>query len=197
MKKTCKPIVLPRSFSGEEELWGDYLEHFQSCCEINEWSLNECRQFLGVSLKGTAQQLFSDLPEDEKYDFKKIIYRFGEHFAPDLRSVNRAQLRVRVRAPGESLTALCASIRRSIGRAYPKFDSGVRSELGIGAFIDEIDDKELRRDLRKADPHSLEDGLSTALHLETVGKCILFKAVMVNRLSDRKTCNRILISRSG
>ena len=49
--------MTPDQFDGKSS-WTDYIAHFEICCEINGWTPPQQAQYLSVSLRGSACQVW-------------------------------------------------------------------------------------------------------------------------------------------
>ena len=163
------PAVMPEVFDGRRDSWRDYLEHFNSCSEVNGWTDKKKCEFFAVRLRGVAQQVDVDLPTHAKQDFYAITNAFSSHFEPEaLSSVVRAQLRGRVRNSGESLSALGSSIRRDVNRAYSDLTTTAKEELSCDFFINALPEREFRVLVRQGRPRTLTDALGLAIELDAI-----------------------------
>ena len=73
----AKPVVMPEIFDGMgRDTWKDYLEHFTACAEVNGWNDHDKCDFFAVRLRGSAQQVYVDLPQSAKVNFCTIASAF-------------------------------------------------------------------------------------------------------------------------
>ena len=49
--------------------WKDYRSHFEVCATINNWNKEDMGMFLAAALRGQAQGILGDLPDDAKCDY--------------------------------------------------------------------------------------------------------------------------------
>ena len=84
------------------------------------------------------------------------------------RLVNKLAFRQRRRIKGESLVDLATNLRQMAARAYPGKTSVFLEEEILDQFITALDTRELRMGVSQASPTSLEEGLTTALRLESL-----------------------------
>ena len=54
-----KPAALPQSYDGLSS-WTDWFCHFKQCILINQWNMEQSKEFLVVSLRKKALQIFQD-----------------------------------------------------------------------------------------------------------------------------------------
>lgn len=112
------------------------MHNFNSCAGVNGWSDRDKCEFLAVRLRGQAQQFYVDLPDMTKLDFYSLTNVLANHFEPEAQdSVIRAELRGLVRKSGESLSALGASIRREVRRAYLGLSSSTLDQLACDFIL--------------------------------------------------------------
>ena len=87
--------IKPATFDGTNS-WKDYKSHFDACAKINNWSIEEKGLFLAVSLRGQAQGVLGDLPEDTNRHYCVLVHALEERFAPPNQTeLYRVQLRQR------------------------------------------------------------------------------------------------------
>jgi hypothetical protein len=166
-----KPIIIPQVFDGTTP-WNDWFMHFKQCILINQWDEMQSREFLIVSLRRKALQIFQELPVDQRLHFYSLIKGLEEQFNPSQQAeMYKAQLRARVKNPRESLQDLHLSIQRLVERAYPNVSVKTRDEIAKDAFIDALPtDHDMRLQVRRIRPSNIHDALCEALALEAIYK---------------------------
>ncbi|KAL5007119.1 hypothetical protein ScPMuIL_015925, partial [Solemya velum] len=161
------PIVMPDIYSGQSK-FRDWLVQFEVCKDINNWTDTQACKFLAVMLRGNALQTFTDIDEDHRNDYTSVVQTLRDRFDPDVDpGVYWAQLRNRVRKRGEPLSELASSIMRLVALAHPQADSHTRSGLSIRYFIEAIDDREIKLQLRRSKPVDMTQALKIALDEES------------------------------
>ena len=92
-----KPAVLPQSYDGLSS-WTDWFCHFKQCILINQWNMEQSKEFLVVSLRKKALQIFQDLPVHETLRFDTLVNALEEKFNPSQQcEMYKAQLRSRTK----------------------------------------------------------------------------------------------------
>ena len=133
-----KPAVLPQSYDGLSS-WTDWFYHFKKMyfnkpMEYGTWSI----EFLVVSLRKKALQIFQYLPVHETLHFDTLVNALEEKFSPSQQcEMYKAQLRSRTKSPKESLQDLSFSIQR-LSRAYPQASLSTSEEIAKDYFIDAL-----------------------------------------------------------
>ncbi len=163
---TRRPKVMPDHYDGKIA-WTDFHAHFEVCARVNGWSNEQKADYMAVSLRGAAQQVYSDLPSQSKGDFQAIVRALEGRFHPAHQAeLFRAQLRSRVRGPKESLPELGQSIRRLIARSYPAAPLDLTETLAKDHFLDALEDSDMRLKLRQNKPQTLDEAVCQAVELD-------------------------------
>ena len=159
--------IKPATFDGTAS-WKDYRSHFEACAKINAWSIEERGLFLAVSLRGQAQGVLGDLPDDTKKHYDLLVKALEERFAPPNQTeLYRVQLRERRQKATESLPELGQAIRRLANQAYPTAPGDVREILAKDQFIDALQSQDMRIKIKQARPTSLNSAVQLAVELQS------------------------------
>ena len=123
--------------------------------------------YLAVSLRGPAQELLGEMSPDMRQNYfillDALCARLWSEGQADL---FRAQLKSRQRKSNETLPELAQSVRRLMSRAYPTAPRGIRETLSLEAFIEALNDGEIRLRLKQGKPTSLDEAVRMAIELE-------------------------------
>ena len=165
MESYNEPNILPDWFDGETPIL-DYLEHFEACAVINNWTERKATHYLAASLRGPALRLLGKNGEAE-LTYSALTSRLKHHFGPSGKAdVFLAELRSRRRKPNETLQELGQSIRYMAGMAYLEFGADRQDKLARGHFLDAIMNPAIREGLFRAQPHTLDEAIEAALNTE-------------------------------
>ena len=158
--------VMPDLYDGKTS-WPEYLIHFDSVAELNNWNHQERIQFLSVSLRGDACMVMQSLTVEERRNYEVLVASLNKRFNPG-NQVNlfRTQLRTRTRKDRETLSQLAQSIRNLASQAYPRADRELFESLCCDHFLDATGDSELRNMLCLVQPQRFDDLVSMAVQLE-------------------------------
>ena len=157
--------------------WNDYRSHFEACASINGWNEHDKGLYLAAALRGQAQGVLGDLPEDRKCHFEYLVRSLEERFAPPNQTeLYRVQLKERRQRASESLPELGQAIRRLVNKAYPRAPGEVRETLAMEHFIDALVNSEIRIKIKKSRPQNLNTAVCLAVELETFYKAESCKA---------------------
>ena len=63
------PVVMANAFNGSGK-FKDWLAAFELCTEFNNWNTETPRKFLVVRLRGDGHEVYVNLEEDTKTDYK-------------------------------------------------------------------------------------------------------------------------------
>ena len=168
--KINRPLILPDQFNGSV-FWCDYQAHFEMCSEVNKWNELEKAQYLAVSLRGSAQQVMSDLSDYERRNYNTLVKAISNRFNPDRQTeLYKAQLRCRKRQPNESIPELGQAIKRIVRLAYPNANFELIDSLSRDHFLDAISDSNLRMQIYQARPTSIDEAVCVAIEFEAYQK---------------------------
>ncbi|XP_070573828.1 uncharacterized protein [Ptychodera flava] len=159
---------MPDKYDGRSS-WRDYYCHFTHCAAINRWNAVEKGHFLAASLRDRAQNMLPriyGLPEEMQYDELVAILeaRFGSLGKAELRLT---QLKCRKRMKDETLADLGQAILDLTEQAYPELDPIAIDKLARQYFSDAIPDAEIRADLFRQRPRTLDAAIRIAIHTES------------------------------
>jgi hypothetical protein len=163
--KSYTPHIKLGVYKGDTSL-ETFLVKFENCSAYCNWSERDRFFHLSNALEGAAGQvLWGAICNSADDLIQSLRRRFGER---DHRQRYRAELKTRRRHDGESLQQLYRDICRLLTLAYP----GPRDELlydvvAVDAFLDALNDKQLRREIMKQKPPNLDAAVAVACELET------------------------------
>ena len=165
-----KPIVMPEPYDGVSSLTlEDWLTNFEICSRINGWTESQKCSFLAVKLRGAALHVFTDLPVEDRNQYFSVVQALRNRFDRSSQTeLYKVQLRARVRKPGENLSELASAIRRLTNRAYPSVSIDVRDDLAKDQFLEALDSRHTRLQVRRQKPRSLDEALSLAIEEEVL-----------------------------
>ena len=117
-----RPIVMPEAFLAvENEEWDSWLSHFEDCAVINEWNHASKAQFLAFRMRGATLLQLQSLSPDMRGDYTGLKRALREKFEPKEQiELNKAEFRARRREGDEKLPDFAGSLRRLVGKAYPR-----------------------------------------------------------------------------
>ena len=144
-----------------------FLAKFENCSEYLNWTVRDRLFHLKASLEGPAGQLLWNAPKD--ISVSRLIELLRNRFGTNNQAERyRAELRARKRQPNELLQSLYHDIARLMSLAYPG-QTGVMSEVvARDAFLEALDDPQLRIRILEREPKTLEDALHSASRLEAL-----------------------------
>ena len=158
-------------FDGKESL-EVFLLQFDNCSEHNEWDESEKLSQLKGALKGGAAQImmgnrgevltYSKLREELQKCFG-LEGHLGQYWT---------QLKDRRRQKGESLRALYQDVSHLALLAFPGPQSELKDRLSVDAFVDSLNDYELKRSVKDRFPKDLANAFQIALDLEANRKSL-------------------------
>ena len=149
--------------------WKDFLVHFEACKEYNGWSDKEATYQLFTCCQGSALAALSvnDVNPKEMC-YEELVGLMSKEFGPRECSENYFQeLSKREQKPGEGLYGLAQDIKRLTALAYPRTERKERDRIAREHFKNAIGDSELRKELFRSRPNTLEDAVQSALAVES------------------------------
>jgi len=159
-----KKWLILEKFDGTTPL-SIFLNQLDTCARYNGWDLEDKASHLRVSLKGNAAYII-DVENLEGASYQKLIRRIKGRFGTEGQSsLYRSQFRTRRRGK-ETLQTLYHDINRMAGLAYPGKSSIHRKLAAIDAFIDALNDSNLRMRVRDMEPKNFDHALHIALLAE-------------------------------
>jgi len=143
-----------------------FLNQLDTCAQYNGWNKEDRASHLRVSLKGNAAYII----DEEKLkgaSYSMLIKHLKNRFGTEGQSsLYRSQLRTRRRGKEETRQTLYHDINRMAGLAYPGKRSIHRELAAIDAFIDALNDSNLRMRVRDKEPKNFDHAFHIALLAE-------------------------------
>lgn len=156
------------NFSGDKCL-ETFLAKFENMSAYLNWSERDRLFHLKASLEGPAGQVLWDMGSQSSVS--DIIRLLRARFGTDNQAERfRAELRARRRRKGEGLQSLYNDICRLVALAFPGSTNPTVQVVGRDAFLDALDDYQLRIRVLEREPQTLEAALSIASKLEAYRK---------------------------
>ena len=147
-----KPNCMPELYDGSTPI-SDFFCHFDMVSIVNNWDDRQKAAYLGCSLRGPAQEVLSDMDARQRFDFLSLKDQLCKRFNPEtLGATSRAELRNLKRSEGQKLTELGANIRKLIRRGYHDVPSEAREVIAIEAFMNAIDDYDVKFKIHERSP---------------------------------------------
>jgi len=166
----------------------------ESCSAYNDWTDNYKLAHVLLRLVGTAAHVLSGgINAIPTYNdlVEKLEKRFG---TKDQSTRYRSQLKGRRRQKNESLYNVYDDISRLVLLAYPGEQSVHRDDFGVEAFIEALDDYQLKLYVSSQNPKDLEAALKHASIYEsftsTRGKRTEAEQSNASEKSDRQPVDK-------
>ena len=157
---------MPDMYDGKGD-WTEYLAHFSAVAELNEWDVEEKKQYLAVCLRGQACNILLSIPEESKTNYHCFVDALTKRLNPgDKTELFRIQLRNTFRRDQESLPQLAQLIRNLAGKAYPEAKGSLLEILCKDHFLDALDDPDMRFKVFQSKPASLDEAVGLAVEME-------------------------------
>ena len=81
-----RPLVMPETFSGQEQDWSEWIDHFENVAMVNGWDTDAVKlKWLKVRLTGKAQTAFKKFTEAERTSYEAALKKLKNRFEPKSR----------------------------------------------------------------------------------------------------------------
>jgi len=163
--------IKPQKFDGSGS-WESWWAHFQNCATYNRWTERDKLAFLKGALTGSAAQVLWDTDRSTTNSLERLLAVLESRCGGERQAEkHRAELQIRRRKTGESLSDLHQDIRRLTVLAYPKLSTDAREEIGSDHFTNALGDPDLASKVERS-PKSLDEAHCVALRLEAWAKSV-------------------------
>ena len=165
--------------------WESWWAHFQNCSTY-KWSRRDKLAFLKGALSGNASQVLWDTGRSTTDSLSKLIKVLKSRYGGERQAEkHKAELQVRRRKSGESLSELHQDIRRLMALAFPKLTAEAREEIACDHFTHALGDPDLALKVKERLPKSLDEALRIALQLEAWTQNVKWDQHEDDRVVDR------------
>ena len=152
--------------------WKDFYLQFEACRRFNKWSDSESAIRLYTSCQGGALSVLSvnDVsPGDLTYE--EMVTMMENEFGPRQCIENYfMELNHREQMPGESLHDLGKDIKRLVALAHPRTDKVEKDRIAREHYKRAVADPDLRKELFRAAPETLDAAIKKAEVVESFCK---------------------------
>ena len=158
----------PLTYDGNTS-WKDFCVHFEACKEYNKWTDQEATYQLFTCCRGNALTMLgvNDVdPKEMKYS--ELVKLMEKEFGPrECSELYFHELSKREQKPGESLRSLGQDTKRLTALAFPRIERKERDRIALEHFKQAVTDPELRKELFRMRPDTLEDAVHGVLAVES------------------------------
>ena len=149
--------------------WKDFYVHFEACREYNKWTDKEATYQLFTCCQGGALTALSVNDVDPReMSYKELVRLMGKEFGPRECTENYFHdLSKREQKQGESLYSLGQEIERLMALSYPRTDRKERDRIAREYYKQAIVDPDVRKELFRTRPETLEDAVQEAQAVES------------------------------
>lgn len=182
----------PAPYDGKSS-WDAYRTQYEMLAGIHRWSDNQKATYLAVSLRGAAATVLTNLPPEQRRDYKALAAALDSRFGSlHQKELNRMRLKTRTRRREETLPELAEDVERLTRLAYPDATEAMIEVLAKDQFIDSLPEEDMRLRIRQSRPESLRKALEAALELESYQLASKQRSRMVRevRLEDPRDPKR-------
>ena len=159
---------VPETFSGSKTELKDWLVQFEIVSRYNAWTEAEKGSNLASSLRGNAQQVLRDLPDEHVEDYNAILEALKRRFDPSEReNLRRFEFRQRTKKRDESITEYGFALNRIANSAYPTMPRGAKEILVIDQFVAGLPTPDLQEFVQFRHPSNLNEAIALANEYES------------------------------
>ena len=158
----------PAKFNGTTP-WEDFLNQFEVCRRYNRWNDEESTLQLFSSCTGEALSVITvNELRPEEMTYKELVHEMASEFGPrECAESYFLELSRREQGHNESLHGLGQAIRKLTALAYPKTDKLERDRVARECFKKAISDAEVRKDVFRTRPETLNQAIQAAIECES------------------------------
>lgn len=147
--------------------WEDFLHQFRRAAHVNRWLESHLVEILCLHLEGRALEFVNGLPAVKVQTFDHLIEALESRFGTErMATVFKCELRQRKRKVGESLPDLGQDLRRLFRLAYPRATPQEQEEQLIDRFVEALNERNQRLEVRRGRPNTLEEAIHIAMDAE-------------------------------
>ena len=159
---------VPETFSGSKTELKDWLVQFEIVSRYNAWTEAEKGSNLASSLRGNAQQVLRDLPEEQVEDYHSILEALKRRFDPgEKENLRRQEFRYRIKKRDESVTEYGFALNRLANSAYPTMPREAKEILVVDRFVDGLPSIEMQKHVQFRHPSNLNEAIAFAIEYES------------------------------
>ena len=161
----------PAKYNGTTP-WEDFLNQFEVCRRYNRWTDEESTLQLFSSCTGEALSVITvNELRPEEMTYKELVQEMASEFGPrECAESYFLELSRREQGHNESLHGLGQAIRKLTALAYPKTDKLERDRVARECFKKAISDAEVRKDVFRTRPETLNQAIQAAIECESYYK---------------------------
>lgn len=161
----------PGKFAGKEP-WKNYHLQFEACRQCNGWNDQMAAMQLYTScVDGALQTLVVNDVKPGELTYKELVELMEREYGPkECLALCFRELNDRQQKPGEKLHELGRDLKRLVGLAHPKTNKEEKDRIAMESFKRAVADPELRAELFRADPSSLDAAVRKAELVESFHK---------------------------
>ena len=159
-----RPLVLPDTYSGEGN-WSQWIYHFESVAEVNEWDDAKKIMWLKVRLTGRAQMAFQHLSDtllDRYADSKTALKERASQI-----EWYRAEFESRRKRKAEGWGDYAEDLRTLVEKAYPSLQEEARVQMALSHYLRQIEEPMIAFSVKQKRPKSLDEAVSATLEMES------------------------------
>ena len=167
MLKPRKPKE-PVKFDGRIP-WEDFINQFEACARFNGWTEREACFQLYTSCIGDALTVLTvNEIKPEEISYNELRRFLAQEYGPrECAESYFQELHRREQRPEESITQLGQAIRKLTTLAHPRTSKEERDDLAKVCFQNAIADPDVRKDVFRARPLTLNEAIRAALESES------------------------------
>ena len=169
MAVAAKPVALPKVFVGDgKQSWSDWVDHFESVADVNEWDAANKKKWIQARLTGRAATAFKRLSDDDRSTYAKIVAALKKRFEPECRKeLYIAEFQGRKKKRTEDWAVFGKDLKTLVEKAYAALQVEAQELLALNHFLAQIEDPQLAFGVRQRGSTTVDAAVAVTLELET------------------------------
>ena len=157
--------LMPEAFNGEGG-FEDYLQQFTTATRLSRWqtaTTDNRPNYFALRLKENALHFYTTLTVAQEQIYDQLVAAFRTTYTTNV-EVPKTKLKAARQQPNQTIAACFCDVRTLAWRVYrgqPLFEK----QMVLSSFIEGLHDSQLRWELRKSKPTSLDAALALAVEL--------------------------------
>ena len=157
--------LMPQSFMGTSH-FEDYLQQFNTAVLLSGWHSNthdNRPHYFALRLKENALHFYTTLSFEQQTNFDLLIEAFRQNYT-NIGDILKARLKAAKQQLKQDIAAFLCDVSTLARRAYRDFPEMI-DPMVLTTFVEELSDKTLWWELRKAKLQTADDALTAAMEL--------------------------------
>ena len=163
-----RPLVMPETFSGQEQDWSEWIDHFENVAMVNGWDTDAVKlKWLKVRLTGKAQTAFKKFTEAERTSYEAALKKLKNRFEPkSRREIYLAELPLKKKKHAESWGDFADDLSTLVDRAYPDLGAEAQEQLALTYYMAQVTNPQVAFGVKQSRPKTMNDAVTATMEME-------------------------------